>query len=133
MSFRALLDHRVDVVRPSVPASADSLGDERPEYTAVAEGVRCAYWPVLAPIGDYGAGETPQGVTGASFEKSTSVQPRDIIITLSGPEAPKRWRVTADRSPGRRFGRAKHHIEIECVPHHGTLPGYDTALPGGGS
>jgi hypothetical protein len=128
MSFRQLLDHRVDVVRPAVPVPADSLSDERPVYTTVGSSVRCAFWPVLASIGDYGAGETPQGVTGASFERGTSVQPRDVIVTLSGPEAPKRWRVTADRSPGRRFGRAKHHIEIEAVPFPGSLPGYDTTI-----
>lgn len=128
MSFRQLLDHRVDVVRPAVPVTADSLADERDVYAAVAESVRCAYWPILAPIGDYGAGETPQGVTGAMFERGTSVQPRDVIVTLSGPETPKRWRVTADRSPGRRFGRAKHHIEIEAVPFTGILPGYDTTI-----
>jgi hypothetical protein len=133
MSFRQLLDHRVDVARPAPPLTADPLGDERPVYSTVASSVRCAYWPVLAPIGDYGAGETPQGITGASFERSTSVQPRDIIITLSGPETPKRWRVTADRSPGRRFGRRKHHIEVEAVPFVGSLVGYDSPAPGGAS
>lgn len=132
MSFRALLDHRVDVVRPSDPASADAIADERPVYTAVYENVRCAFWPIHAPVGDYGAGETPQGITGASFEKSVTVQPRDIIVTVAGPETPKRWRIVADRSPGRRFGRGKHHVEVQATPFDITrkLPGYDTAVGG---
>ena len=49
-------------------------------------------------------------------------------MTLSGPEAPKRWRVVSNRHPGRRFGRGKHHVEIEAVPFVGTLPGYDDAV-----
>lgn len=128
MSFRAMLDHRVDVVRPVEPTVGDSLADDRETYTEVYLNARCAFWPIQTPITDLGAGETPDGKTGASFEKQIDVQDRDIIVTISGPEAGKRWRVVANRHPGRRFGRGKHHGEFEVVPVSGSLPGYDTTL-----
>lgn len=128
MSFRALLDHRVDVVRPVSPTSADSLADDRETYTAVYESARCAFWPILAPLGDYGAGETPEGRTGAMLEKQIDVHDRDIIVTIAGPEVGKRWRVLANRHPGRRFGRGKHHGEFEVTPTDARLPGYDTTV-----
>jgi hypothetical protein len=133
MSFRQLLDHRVDVVRPSDPTTGDTLGDDQEVYSAVHAGVRCADWPILAPLGDYGAGETSTGRTMAWLEASTVPKDRDVLVTLSGPDAGKRWRIVANRSPGRRFGRPAHHREVECVPFEGDLPGYDVPVTGGGS
>lgn len=133
MSFRNMLDHTVDIVRPSDPTTGDPLADDQEVYIAAHTAARCAFWPILAPVHDYGAGETPTGRTMAAFEKTTTPRPRDIVVTLSGPESPKRWRIVADRSPGRRFGRAAHHREVECVPFEGVLLGYDEPAPAEGS
>lgn len=133
MSFRNLLDHRVDIVRPTDPLVADSLGDERPVYVVAHANVRAAFWPIMAPLSDYGAGETPTGQTGAAFERSVVPKDQDVVVTLSGPEAPKRWRIVANRSPGRRFGRAAHHREVECGPYSGLLTGYDNVVEEEGS
>jgi hypothetical protein len=128
MSFRHLLDHRVDIVRPAQPLVGDSLADERPVWSAVYSNVRAAFWPILAPVVDAGAGETPAGNTSAALERSVVPQDGDVIVTVSGPETPKRWRILANRSPGRRFGRPAHHREIEAEPHVGILHGYDDVV-----
>jgi hypothetical protein len=133
MSFRQMLDHTADIVRPSPALSADPLGDESDVYSVAHATARCAFWPLMAPLTDYGAGETPTGKTMGAFERSVTPQPRDVVVILSGPETPKRWRIVADRSPGRRFGRMAHHREVECEPFEGSLVGYDTPAPAGDS
>jgi hypothetical protein len=133
MTFPGMLDHRADVCRPAPPGSADPLGDERDVFTAVHENVRCGLWSVHAPLTDWGAGDVPQGSTGMTFEASSILQDEDVIVLRSGPEAPKRWRVIANRSPGRRFGRPAHHREVIAEPWQGDMLGYDIPVPSEGS
>jgi hypothetical protein len=132
MAFRNLLDHRCDVVRPALDAQEDPHGDEGAIHEVVASNVRLALWALQAAITDYGAGETPIEATQAFLEKHVDVKERDWIVTRSGPEHPKRWRVTAEpRYPGRRFGRGAHHIEVECTrQREAFLRGYDDAVDG---
>lgn len=131
MSFRQLLDHTADVLRPIANVLDSTLGDERDAYETVHAGVPCAFWPLQTPITDYGAGETPTGMTGASFEATVVLADRDVIVVTAGPDSPKRWRVMSHRSPGRRFGTAAHHREAQCEPLDPAirLVGYDTPLP----
>lgn len=120
MSFPDLLDHRAEIHRPAVGPD-DPLGAEVTVYTLTYSNVRCALWSIHAPVDDYGAGETPTGDTMLTFESTVEPQPRDVVVLTSGPEAPKKWRVTADRSPGRRFGRPAHHRELIARPFEGEL------------
>ena len=125
MTFVDLLDHTADIVRPTLQVTDDPRGDDREVYTTVHASAKCAFWAIMAPIGDYGAGETPTGKTMAWFEASVTPAERDVVVTLTGPDSGKRWRVIADRSPGRRFGSGAHHREVECVPFEGDMDGYD--------
>lgn len=125
MSLLDLLDHTADVVRPAEPPDDDPYAAEREVYVVVSPDARCAFWPLVTPIQDYGAGEAPQGRTSSTFELPTDIAERDVVVVKTGPESGKRWRVLTYRSPGRRFGRGAHHHEAELEPFTGMLPGYD--------
>ena len=126
MSYRDLLDHTADIVRPTESVTADPLGDERPTHVVATADAPCAFWPLETPLDDPGQGEGPYGRTGGSFLVDADIAARDYVVIKTGPEAGRRLRVAAPpRRPGRRFGSAAHHIEIVADAWTGTLAGYD--------
>ena len=123
MSLAQLFDHGIRVWRsPELSAAlvAGPLGEESRTYvlvTAAPAGFNACVNRPRAPVADAGPGFAPIGTRIVYMTASADVQLRDLLELVTGPDAPEV--VEVDEPPTRPRG---HHLELSCIPWHGTLP-----------
>lgn len=115
MSFAALLDHEVRIWARQV--TLGRLREEIVTYTAQTTLVPGACRRPTAPVASIGAGLDPVGERVVYLPATASLQPRDLVELVTGPEAPNVLEV--NQPPTRPRG---HHTELSCRFWHGTLP-----------
>jgi hypothetical protein len=108
-----LLDHTANIRRP-----VESLGVARETrlvhaYAHVA--VACAVNRKRTVLTEAHGGITPAGGRSAYFQAGITLQERDVVQLLTGPEAPALLEVESRATP------RGHHVEVSVTEFHGKL------------
>jgi hypothetical protein len=115
MSIEQLFDHVAELYPASAPGSTvvDDYGDNAPAFgDPVTED--CAVVPPQLSEKDFGAGQTPAGHMNIYLRMGVTLNNRDVVKLIEGPEAPSTW--LADNVTHPRG----HHTEAVLIPWTGT-------------
>jgi hypothetical protein len=114
MSFASLLDHQARVWRLD-----ETLGDHREtvhDRAPVYDSVPCTLKRMRAVLSDAGPGLVPSGERTVYFLPAVTLEQRDVVELISGPDAPATLEVESSSKP------RGHHVEARCTEFHGKLP-----------
>ena len=114
MSFHSLLDHTARIWR-----RMESLGTYREtvaSYEVVYALVPCTLRRKQALLADSGPGLVDVGQRTVYFLPTVTLEERDLVELVTGPDAPD-WLEVESRSKPRG-----HHVEAKTSEYHGETP-----------
>lgn len=114
MSFSSLLDHTARIWRRT-----EALGTYRQTtiaYDIVYPSLRCTLRRKRAMLSDAGPGMVDVGERTVYFRPRVTLEERDLVELVTGPDAPD-WLEVESRSKPRG-----HHVEARCTEFHGVGP-----------
>lgn len=117
MSIAGLFDHRAEVWRPvEARGFAAEVVQKLEAVHQPTTGTNCAFAVAKLRTENIGPGETPLGRVDLFMSIGLSVEERDVLRIVAGPEAPSRWVVVSAARP------RNHHIEAVVEPWFGRFP-----------